>query len=137
MDHNLKTAYTFFSAILSFTFKWHWPSNFSYSLSLLLRTYREGLTFMFNLQTVYTFTCIITQNPFSHAFIQHFHSTAKEWSIQAITHWCYPRVNCSVSVQRYLCQYLDVYFMSYYSVKMNKKQKKESADTSDKKYGSC
>ena len=32
-----------------------------------------------------------------------------------------------------LCQYLDVYYiLSYYFLQMNKKQKKESADTSDK-----
>ena len=138
MDHNLETAYTFFSAFLSFTFKWHWPSNFSNSLSLLLRKYREGLTFMFNLQTVYTFTHIITQTPFpmlsfntvtqqlrTDQFKLSHTDVSQEWTVL-------------FQSRDGLCQYLDVYYiLSYYFLKMNKKQKKESADTSDKKYSSC
>ena len=139
LDHNLKTAHTFFSAFLSFTVKWHWCNSFPCSLSLLL-TKQRWLNFHAQLpNSLYIHTSyIVTPNLFPHAFIQHFYSIVKEWSIQAITCWCYPRVNCSVSVQRCLCHYLDVYYiLSYYFIKMNRKQKKESADTSDKKYSSC
>ena len=43
-------------------------------------------------------------------------------------------MNCSLSVQNCLCNYLDAYYiLSHYFIKVSKKQKNESADTSDKK----
>lgn len=97
-------------------------------------TYRGTSAFTFDFQTASTFThCILALQTSSRMPNPDSHSTAKEWSTPAITRWGDLTVGCHFS-PKCLCGYLVVYhLLSYYFIKMSRKQKNESGDTSGKK----